>query len=313
MSAQNNTVSALAYQRQRVSRAFIEKLSHRKVKAIQQNGLYAIIAIKSICTTFSLNGSDNQPIHAKISTHKLKQMLKVKTFKDLAILLYKLSDMGLIEWEYSSFDGKVHITDLTLSVEDCCNSARFSQQMREQQNGAIAKGVGFFFVDKSIQERFADKGRFSEVDITTDLWLSSVYQDDTIKLSRECPLVAFSQANKVIITHKYSELANRYHCSASRLHDIMQHLQKYGFIQLRSYQNIGTYILVPMFSALISKIDSAVPKKAAFKSVVMTFCTAICRAFSKVAAAFSISDKIPVPTDEDAPPLSGFKNHFEYS
>lgn len=302
-----NTVAAIGFLKQKVAREFICKLSQNNVKAIRQNGLYAFVAIKSICTSFSLHGPDKPSVNAKISVFKLKRLLKVKTYKDLAKLLCMLSDMGLIEWEYNDYYKEIRITDLTLTIEEC--RREYSPVMREQQKGAIKKGVGFFFVDKSIQDKFADKNRFSEADIATDLWLSAVYQDDTIKLSQDCPITAFADTNNLhaedaIITHSYDLLAQRYNCSVSRIHDVMQRLQHRGFVELRSYQNIGTYIFIPIFVKLLHKCIVATPDKKSFKSIATILSNSIKRIFIKVRSQLNIEkyEHIPFPTDIDAPP-----------
>ena len=153
-------------------------------------------------------------------------------------------------------------------------------------NCPCQKDSGFFFMPISITSKFAGLSRFSETDVILDMWLSTIYKDNSVTGSGVGPVVYYRNGtgNPII---SFSELAQRWGRSRSSVGRLLKKLSNLGYISLVSFPGrCGSVIYLNNYLSVMFQIEDAV----------------ICK--EKAALQFNISIKLP---DEpvaacDAPP-----------
>lgn len=176
---------------------------------------------------------------------ELKQWLRLRTQRQTISALCRLQDLHLIQFtqlgrghiiRYRIVDWRYHNTVLDYSCP-------------------CQKDDGFFFLPVATALDLISIGKCSEMDILLDLWISAVYNDDSVQGSSVGPVVYFRNGSGNPLV-SYSQLAQRWGHSKATISRILKKLEQLNYLSLMTFKGrYGTAIYLKNYLSTMFQIS----------------------------------------------------------
>lgn len=134
-------------------------------------------------------------------------------------------------------------------------------------NAPCQKDNGFFFLPITIAAEIVSTRRCSEMDIILDLWINTIYNDNSVKGSETGPVVYFRNGSGNPLT-QYSKLAKRWGLSKSTVCRYLHKLNDLGYISVITFPGThGTVIYLKNYLSTMFQISDVMIEKGEISMV----------------------------------------------
>ena len=240
------------YPKVRIYREYVCKLiNDDKLSVRGKCNLFNYIILCSYAnytsSTKCINGKSNliYPGSWLCKVTELMKWFNLNEKKSIEVLEY-LRSIGLIEYEFM-YDNQY--------IFYCIKSWKENNSFCEY-NARCPKDEGFFFFSlKELNKFISLNQKYSDKDIIMDLWLNTVYNDESIVASLLAPVTYFRDKTNSPRT-TYSLLAKRWRISKAGVCRTLERLGEYGYITYFNFSGrYGTVISVNNYLSTMFNID----------------------------------------------------------
>ncbi len=246
------------YPRCRIYRQFIQLLIRdRNIRVSVGSGLFSYIVL-SCYANFRMSYRRLEGINYTIFPGEwlcrisdLSKWFRTRYNRQALSILKDLKDRNLITYQILGH-GKI----VKYKIINWC---KFNRVL--DYNAPCQKDDGFFFLPITIAAEIVSTRRCSEMDIILDLWINTIYNDNSVKGSETGPVVYFRNGSGNPLT-QYSRLAERWGLSKSTVCRYLHKLHDLEYISVITFPGThGTVIYLRNYLSTMFQISDVMLDK----------------------------------------------------